>query len=130
MLKLSDMGFARFIENGFLYDPSCSCSLYAYALPLSVYCRAAPDFLLTCKRTLSTDIYSLGMVFLELVKGGFAYAQQDLEDCMVNNVMDTNKVSDNPCLLMSSLLKMLFMGSDLPFLVKCLIVGLGQRSNE
>lgn len=70
------------------------------------------------------------MVFLELVKGGYAYAQQDLEDCMVNNVMDTNKVSDYPYLLMSSLLKMLFMDSDLPFLVKCLIVGLGQRSNE
>ena len=106
MLKLSDMGFARFIENGFLYDPSCRCSLYAYGFPLSIYCRAAPDFLLTCKRTLSTDIYSLGMVFLELVKGGFADAQQDLEDFMVNNVMDTNKVSDNPCLLMSSLSRM------------------------
>ena len=79
---------------------------------------------------MSTDIYSLGMVFLELVKGGFAYAQQDLEDCMVNNVMDTNKVSDNPCLLMSSLSRTLFMDSDLPFLVKCLIVGLGKRFNE
>ncbi|CBK21058.2 uncharacterized protein [Blastocystis hominis] len=80
VLKISDMGYAQVIENGFFYDPSCRCSLYA----------AAPDFLLTSKRSLSTDIYSLGMVFLELVKGGFAYTQQDLECFMVNNVMDTN----------------------------------------
>lgn len=93
------MGFARFIENGFLRDPSCRCSLYAYGLLLFAYSRAAPDFLQTCKRTLSTDIYSLGMVFLELVKGDFAYAQQDLEKYMVNNVLDTNMVSDNPVCL-------------------------------
>ena len=94
MLKISYMGYAQVIENGFFYDPSCRCSLYAYLSSFSSHYRAASDFLLTSKRSLSTDIYSLGMVFLELVKGGFAYTQQDLECFMVNNVMDTNTVSD------------------------------------
>ena len=41
--------------------------------------RAAPEYLLTWQRTLSTDIYSLGIVLLELALRDNAYSTHFLQ---------------------------------------------------
>lgn len=63
-------------------------------LPRCFHFSAAPEFLSTGCRSLSTDIYSLAMVLLELTIGDFAYTPSDLLSCTVNGVVDTERVSE------------------------------------
>ena len=46
---------------------------------IQVTCRAAPEYLITWQRTLSTDIYSLGIVLLELALRDNAYSTHFLQ---------------------------------------------------